>query len=46
MANHKGTIKRHKDVCLECDQDGAIWKINPKDGHLTRYCLLCASKIY
>jgi hypothetical protein len=43
--NHKGTIKRHKDICLECDLPGEIWKLNPKDGHLTRYCLICSEKI-
>ncbi len=45
MKYHKGTIKRIKDLCLECDQDGEIWKIDPKSGHLTRFCLICAEKV-
>jgi len=44
MKYHKGTIKRHKDICLECGLDGKIWKMDPKSGMLTRYCEECGKK--
>jgi hypothetical protein len=42
MPNHKGTIKRHKDVCLECGLDGTHWEMDPKSEHVTRFCEKCA----